>query len=497
MVKSCCAVGCHNKYKKGSGIQFYRFPTDSEHRSKWVSAVGRENWEPNQYSWICSEHFVSGSKSNNPLAPNFVPTIFKHVNSPSKRRMQSRMTSFNRRQEMNRKRRDNEASSSATSSEDVELEAIDESGGNSPIVHEENTNNVAEVQVAEVQLVSNAVDQLETMKYKTLQKENDQLQEEKNNLRIIYNELKSSVGFMEENFKDDDKKVKYYTGLPSYSVLKALYDYMSEDLQLPSTITSAKKSVFEQLVMVLMKLRLNLGDQDLAYRFQVTQSTVSRYFNRWLDVMYVSLSCLVTWPERDQLMKTMPMEFRKHFKKCVVIIDCFKIFIERPTSQSARAQTWSNYKHHNTVKFLIGITPQGSVAFISQGWGGRTSDVHLTENSGLLQKLLPGDLVLADRGFTIEEAAGLYCAEVKVPPFTRGKKQLSRVEVDAARRLSRVRIHVERVIGSIRQKFTILQSTLPINMLMCEESETVSSIDKIVTISCALCNCSNSIVQTD
>lgn len=111
---------------------------------------------------------------------------------------------------MNRKRRDNEASSSAMSSEDMELEAIDESGSNSPIVHEENTNNVAEVQVAKVQLVSNTVDQLETMKYKTLQKENDQLQKENNNLRIIYNELKSSVGFMEENFKDDDKKVKYY-----------------------------------------------------------------------------------------------------------------------------------------------------------------------------------------------------------------------------------------------------------------------------------------------
>ena len=73
----------------------------------------------------------------------------------------------------------------------------------------------------------------------------------------------------------------------------------------------------------------------------------------------------------------------------------------------------------------------------------------MTENSGLLQKLLPGDVVLADRGFTIQETAGLYCAEVKLPPFTRGNRQLSKVEVDAARRLSRVRIHVERVIGLI------------------------------------------------
>ena len=86
----------------------------------------------------------------------------------------------------------------------------------------------------------------------------------------------------------------------------------------------------------------------------------------------------------------------------------------------ARAQTWSNYKKHNTVKFLIGITPQGTVAFISKGWGRRASDVHITEHSGLLRHLLPGDVVLADRGFNIQEAAGMYCAEVKIPPFTKG-----------------------------------------------------------------------------
>ena len=92
----------------------------------------------------------------------------------------------------------------------------------------------------------------------------------------------------------------------------------------------------------------------------------------------------------------------------------------------AISQTWSNYKQHNTVKFIVRIAPQGVVAFISKGWGERVSDVYLTENCGLLQNLLPGDLVLADRGFTLQESAGLYCTEVKVPPFTRGKKQLNR-----------------------------------------------------------------------
>ena len=130
----------------------------------------------------------------------------------------------------------------------------------------------------------------------------------------------------------------------------------------------------------------------------------------------------------------------------------------------ARAQTWSNYKKHNTVKFLIGITPQGSIAFISKGWGGRVSDIHLTENGGLLRNFLPGDVVLADRGFNIQEAAGMYCAEVKLPPFTRGKKQLSKMEIDVSHQLSSVRIHVERVISMVRQKYAILRSILPINL---------------------------------
>ena len=69
----------------------------------------------------------------------------------------------------------------------------------------------------------------------------------------------------------------------------------------------------------------------------------------------------------------------------------------------------TTYKHYNTISFLIGIAPQGSIIFISQGWRGWTLGVHLTKNARLSSKLLPGDVILADRGFTIQEA---YYAEV-------------------------------------------------------------------------------------
>lgn len=69
------------------------------------------------------------------------------------------------------------------------------------------------------------------------------------------------------------------------------------------------------------------------------------------------------------------------------------------------------------------------------------------------------------------------------------------MEVDTGRKLSRVRIHVERVIGVLRQKYSILEATLNINnMIMCDKQTEVSMVDKIVVVCCALCNCCDSVV---
>ena len=104
MPKNCCAVGCSNVYRKGSGIQFYRCPVDLERRNKSIAAVNRQNWNPTEYTWICSEHFVGGAKSNNPLAPNYVPSLFKHIKSPVKRCLEARGGEFSRRQATKRRR---------------------------------------------------------------------------------------------------------------------------------------------------------------------------------------------------------------------------------------------------------------------------------------------------------------------------------------------------------------------------------------------------------
>ena len=50
-----------------------------------------------------------------------------------------------------------------------------------------------------------------------------------------------------------------------------------------------------------------------------------------IDVMYAQMKVFINWPDRSELHKTMPMQFRKHFgKKVTVIIDCFEVFLDRP-----------------------------------------------------------------------------------------------------------------------------------------------------------------------
>ena len=65
-------------------------------------------------------------------------------------------------------------------------------------------------------------------------------------------------------------------------------------------------------------------------------------------------------------------------------------------------------------------------------------------------------------------------------------------------KIANVRIHVERVIGLVRRKYSILQGILPIQLVTARRGDDLAPIDKIITtICCALTNLSESIVPFD
>ena len=101
--------------------------------------------------------------------------------------------------------------------------------------------------------------------------------------------------------------------------------------------------------------------------------------------------------------------------------------------------------------------------------------------------------MLADRGFTVQESVGLYCAELEIPEFTCGKSQLEQKSVDETRRIAAVR---EIVIGLLRNKFSILQGILSIKMIM-KTDDWTCKLTHILTICSALCNLCSSVIPVE
>ena len=207
-----------------------------------------------------------------------------------------------------------------------------------------------------------------------------------------------------------------------------------------------------QLFLTMVKLRLNVPLKDLAFRFGISMGLVSRYFTTWVCFLYHQLKEIKWCPDVEQVFATQPVAFKDKYPKTYCIIDASEVFIETPTDLFMQSSTWSNYKHHNTAKVLIGCTPNGVISFVSPLYVGGISDVELTRVSGFLDTLngKEGVSIMADRGFTVRNLLEEKGVSLNIPPFMENRQQLPAEEVQLGRKIASLRIHVERAIGRIK-----------------------------------------------
>ena len=183
--------------------------------------------------------------------------------------------------------------------------------------------------------------------------------------------------------------------------------------------------------------------------------------------MSLELRWLINWPNRNIIRRNLPSIFRKYYPNCC---------IETASSLDEAAACWSNYKHHHTVKYLIGITPNGTVSYLSDYYGGRTTDVFIVRDSGFLQKLQPRDQVMSDRGFKIHDMLAFYQCTLAIRPSKHTNIQMTTTNIQKTSRIENVRIYVEQAIARMKT-FRIIKHELPISLL--------SVVDNIVLL-CAI-----------
>jgi len=148
----------------------------------------------------------------------------------------------------------------------------------------------------------------------------------------------------------------------------------------------------------------------------------------------------------------MPKTFKKDYPNARIIIDATEFYIKRLSSLLSQPCTFSSYKNGNTIKALIGVTPNGGISFVSEAYEGSISDRKLVEVSGLLEKLETGDEVMADKGFTIQDMLIPYGIRLNIPPFgpfLQSNTQMADSDVFLTKKITSLRVHVERAIGRV------------------------------------------------
>ena len=147
-----------------------------------------------------------------------------------------------------------------------------------------------------------------------------------------------------------------------------------------------------------------------------------------VSLLFVTLKHLIKWTTHDVLLKTMSTIFCKHCPQCVVIINGFKIFIDHLKDLLAGPRHTHNI--NITTRSNISLVLHSKAQLVPSQMdrvAGQVIAKYITERCSLLSNLVPGDTVLADRGFDISNSVGYYFSTFKIPAFTMGHSQLSAI----------------------------------------------------------------------
>ncbi|XP_046750604.1 uncharacterized protein LOC124413861 [Diprion similis] len=397
-----------------------------------------KEWEPNHHTRICSAHFINNSKSKISRHPSHVPSIF-----PGK---ENTRNSIQRLQRFERSRT-RQLNKKINVTESILIDSINSHNS----IKDKNINNSSDIEME--QNAGGMITEAQDDCHKDV------------NVMNVCPPAYRSITCQTEDFIPDIPTDNYKMCEASMPSMKRNVQDSSCDPINFESIQSHCKGFhgFSSITKLL---------------FNIHRTTVNRIFVKNLQQLNILMKNFIFWPSKAAVQATLPESFKLQYPDTRVIIDCTKVNTEVPPAVEHRVSMYSDYKHHHTMKFLVGCTPSGFISFLSKCYGGRAGNCFITNDCGLVDLIEPGEVVLADKGFPqiqtkVEEKNAIFA----MPPFC-NKNQFTPEEVDDNYNIASVRIHIERVNQRIKD-FSIL-SKVPVSLL--------PHVDEIVFVICAIIN---------
>nr|XP_018672850.1 uncharacterized protein LOC108950989 [Ciona intestinalis] len=345
-------------------------PKDEQMRKQWVVKIRRDvgpNFKITSKTRVCSKHFKEedfrppDNSGRRLLKEGTLPSVFDWTATTNTRRKVLR----------------HDVCESGTQTDESDMEADDAS--NQPPKSNQAQSICEELQQTKAQLAATQAELTASRREVVAAKEELQVQKEKAAAEVVI------YKFGLERFFTNNDAIKFYTGFCSYKHFQFFFYNFAKPSAETTTYCYATgllvnrpniraMQLLDELFMFLVTIRLGLFQQDLAHRFNLHVSTVSRKTNTWANYLYFLLRMQPIWPTRADVRAKMPAEFKSLYPTTRVILDCTEIFVETPSSLLLQSQLYSSYKSSTTIKSLVGIALHGATTFVSSMFTGSISD---------------------------------------------------------------------------------------------------------------------------
>ncbi|XP_026006691.1 uncharacterized protein LOC113011376 [Astatotilapia calliptera] len=314
----CCVPLCSASAKFNGILSFHAFPTHSDLRRQWLVNIRRDHFTITSHTRVCCRHFASDQliepttlDGRRRLIKGAVPTLFEwngYKVEPPRRSVWERTE---RRPEL-------------VPPDDQEEQSL---------TRDHDYCSVPEPSALDIS-ASAAED----------------LSEDVETLRKEIQELRVQREFGLQRFAGSDTDIRFYTRFPSYDHLMAFWVLIEPCIYKMIRVSRAKSAAnrneevltpartstrqllqpIDEFFLFLVFLSVGLKERDLAHRFNIHQSTVSRIIATWTNFLATALGSQCIWLTREEVQAYLPEEF-KDFSDTQMILDCSPLV---PTQQS-------------------------------------------------------------------------------------------------------------------------------------------------------------------
>lgn len=272
-----------------------------------------------------------------------------------------------------------------------------------------------------------------------------------------------------------DSDFMYYTRFPSKESFRIFWNtiqpsddkleywYKAQDMAVAAVrqapfIDGQELPVIDEFFMYCYLTAAGMELKVLASIFSVSLPHVIRIVTTWANYLYILLGSIPIWMTKDQVWATMPPKVLKTYHKVRVILGCTEVRCEGPNASTLASEASSD-STVSTFKGLLGVSPSGTVTFVSMLHTGPISDAEMTRQSGVVELLEEGDEVMADDVFSIES----LLSTVGAKPFSPQTDPKCRIPGPHKHALEILRQRFDRVFVQIRD-FKIFNNPIPLSL---------------------------------